>query len=153
MTDDLDTILRRVAAGEITPEAAEPLVAAAMRGGASGGPESTGPGGPRDPGETAPQHIRPRSGSSGAPDDSAADRNLRSTETARRAVRLQVVENGRPVVNLRMPMSWAGLAGNVLPGLSPTQADRIRDAIRSGEIGTLLEVRDEDGDGVIISTE
>jgi hypothetical protein len=49
-------------------------------------------------------------------------------------------------------MSWASLA-NVVPGLSRLQSDRIRDAIRSGSVGPILEVQDEDGDGVIISTE
>lgn len=63
------------------------------------------------------------------------------------------MEGGRAVVNLRIPMSLAGLAGSVLPGLSNDHAERLRDAIRSGTVGRILEVQDEDGDGVIISTE
>jgi hypothetical protein len=50
-------------------------------------------------------------------------------------------------------MSWAALAGSVVPGLSNENADRLREAIRSGTVGRILEVLDEDGDGVIISTE
>jgi len=75
-----------------------------------------------------------------------------SDSPVRRTVRLEVLENGRTVTTLRIPMSWASLA-NVVPGLSRLQTDRIRDAIRSGSVGPILEVQDEDGDGVIISTE
>jgi hypothetical protein len=117
MPDDLETLLRRVAAGEVSAEEAEPLVEAATAG--------------------PPPPTEPRSTPSGA----------------RRIVRLQVMEGGRPVVNLRIPMAWAGLAGSVLPGITGTHADRLRAAIRAGTVGRILEVQDEDGDGVIISTE
>jgi hypothetical protein len=40
-----------------------------------------------------------------------------------------------------------------VPGLSGSQSERIREALRSGEVGPILEVVDERGDGVIISTE
>ncbi len=147
MPEELDSILRRVASGELTPEEAEPLVAAATAarrtapqgepGTRSGsGPSSAGSeraGGPRGPWS---------SWSQAGPGD-----------PPRRTVRLQVFEGGRVVVNLRIPMSWAGLAGSVLPGLSVANAERIREAIRSGEVGTILEVHDEDGGGVVISTE
>jgi hypothetical protein len=117
MPDELESILRRVASGELTPEQAEPLVAAV-----AGSSPRTAPPPPAAP-------------------------------AAQRSVRLQVLEDGRAVVNLRIPMSLASLAGNVVPGLSGPQAERIREAIRSGIVGTILDVRDEDGDGVIISTE
>jgi hypothetical protein len=123
MTEELDAILRRVAAGELTPEDAEPLVEAA-----------TGKTSGRD--HDAPAEAEP----------------AKADQPVRRTVRLEVLENGRAVTTLRIPMSWASLA-NVVPGLSRLQSDRIREAIRSGSVGPILEVQDEDGDGVIISTE
>ena len=63
------------------------------------------------------------------------------------------MEGGRPVIHMRLPTAWASLASSALPGLTGTHAERIREAIRGGEIGPILDVTDEDGDGVIISTE
>ena len=57
------------------------------------------------------------------------------------------------MVDLRIPIGLAGLAGAVVPGLSGPQAERIRDALRTGRVGPVLEVVDEHGDGVVISTE
>jgi hypothetical protein len=141
MPEELDSILRRVASGELSPEDAEPLVEAAT-GKAGQRVPAADPSGAEKPG-------RPF-GWSG---DSPADAEPAQPEgQVRRTVRLEVLENGRTVTTLRIPMSWASLA-NVVPGLSRLQTDRIRDAIRSGSVGPILEVQDEDGDGVIISTE
>lgn len=86
-----------------------------------------------------------------------AMREPASTEPAgtgpRRAVRLQVTERGRTVVDLRIPMSIASMAGSVVPGLASAQMERLGDAIRGGEVGPILEIQDERGDGVVISTE
>lgn len=123
MTEDLEIILARVAAGEITAEEAEPLVAAAVDG--------------------AP----------GPADGSAAPAALDPGTRPQRNVRLQVTERGRAMVDLRIPIGLAGLAGAVVPGLSGPQAERIRDALRTGRVGPVLEVVDEHGDGVVISTE
>ena len=57
------------------------------------------------------------------------------------------------MVDLRIPIGLAGLAGAVVPGLSGPQAERIRDALRTGRVGPVLEVLDDHGDGVVISTE
>jgi hypothetical protein len=127
MPDDLDAILQQVAAGDLSPEMAEQLIDALHR--------------------HHPQSPRPPSA---PPPPPAADP---PAERTRRVVRLQVTEGGRSVVNLQVPMTWAALAGSVLPGLSNENADRLRDAIRSGTVGRILEIQDEDGDGVIISTE
>jgi hypothetical protein len=124
VTEDLETILARVASGELSPEEAEPLVAAAAPAG-------------EPPAASAPE-ARPLAAPAGP---------------ARRAVRLVVMEHGRQVVNLRIPLSIASLAGAVVPGLSTAQSERLRDALRSGEVGPILEIRDEDGGGVVISTE
>ena len=126
MPDELDAILEKVAAGELSPDAAEQLIDALQRHPrAASTPPSSAPPPSQDP----------------------------PAERSRRVVRLQVTEGGRSVVNLQVPMSLAALAGSVLPGLSNENADRLREAIRAGTVGRILEVQDEDGDGVIISTE
>lgn len=132
MTEDLDTILARVAAGEMTAEEAEPLVAGAV---AAAEADQVPPGGGEEsaePAEPTPAPPAPR---------------------PQRTVRLQVTERGRAMVDLRIPVGLAGLAGALVPGLSGSQSDRIRDALRSGRVGPVLEVLDQHGDGVIISTE
>jgi hypothetical protein len=141
MAEELDAILHRVASGELTPEAAEPLVeaATAKAGKRAADSEPVPPAAAEEP--------------FGQPGDAFAEAEPAGAGgQARRTVRLEVLENGRTVTTLRIPMSWASLA-NVVPGLSRLQGDRIREAIRSGSVGPILEVQDEDGDGVIISTE
>jgi hypothetical protein len=146
MTDNLEGILRRVASGELSVEEAEPLIAAA-----SGEPGTLDSGPVRKTGRFGwPRFSGPGGDASAASSDESSPPGAIG---ARRVVRLQVMEGGRSVVNLRIPMSLAGLAGSVLPGLSNEHADRLREAIRSGTVGRILEVQDEDGDGVIISTE
>ena len=126
MPEDLESILRRVASGELSPADAEPLVAAS----------------------TARHHETGPSRPTAEPDRE----ELRPAGTQRR-VTLKVMEGGRPVIHMRLPTAWASLAGSALPGLSGTHAERIREAIRGGETGPILDITDEDGDGVIISTE
>jgi hypothetical protein len=70
---------------------------------------------------------------------------------APRHLRVEVVENGRRVVNLRVPVNIAGWASNFLPGLSDQDSDRIRGAIASGTRGTILDIGDEDGRVLIVS--
>ena len=133
MDDELTRVLRMVADGELSPEEAEPLVA---RLSSADAPRDTQP--PRDPGPGP----RP-----------AEEPARRGADRADRQLRLQVVEGGRSVVNLRVPLSLAGMAGSLVPGLSGAHGERIREAIRTGTVGRIIEVQDEDGDGVIISTE
>lgn len=127
MDDTLDAILRQVASGELSPDVAEPIVAALT--------EPTGVVG--DPPQAAPGGLPP-----------SADPG----RSERRAVRVQVQEAGKTVVNLRIPMSWAGLA-SLVPGLSSAQVQRVSDALRAGERGPIVDIRDADGGGVVISTE
>lgn len=70
---------------------------------------------------------------------------------APRHLRVEVVENGRRVVNLRVPVNIAGWASSFLPGLSDQDSDRIRGAIASGTRGTILDIGDEDGRVLIVS--
>lgn len=124
MDDPLDAILRRVAAGELSPEDAEPLITALA------GPARA------DEAHRASEPTSPSTRVTGGG----------------RAVRVQVTEGGRAVVNLRIPMSWTGLT-SLVPGLSGEQVRRVTEALRNGEHGRILEIQDLDGDGVVISTE
>ena len=159
MTDELEGILRRVASGELSVEEAESLIAAASADPhaptAAPAQKTVRFGWPRPPAAPPPPPQRPRFPDpvAGATAPSGEASIAPGATGPRRAIRLQVMEGGRSVVNLRIPMSLAGLAGTVLPGLSNEHADRLREAIRSGTVGRILEVQDEDGDGVIISTE
>jgi hypothetical protein len=125
MADPLHDILRQVAAGDLSPEDAEPIIAALS---------GTRPGPAQDP--------------MPASDPSTADASRR----VERAVRVRVQEGGRTVVNLRIPMSWTGLT-SLVPGLSSDQVLRVSEALRNGERGPILDIQDADGDGVVISTE
>ncbi|MDQ3554379.1 MAG: hypothetical protein M3395_08220 [Chloroflexota bacterium] len=137
MTEDLEIILARVAAGEITAEEAEPLVAAAVDG--TSYPVDGAPG--------------PAAGAPAPAEGSAPAAALDPGTRPRRNVRLRVTERGRAMVDLRIPIGLAELAGAVVPGLSGPQAERIREALRTGRVGPVLEVLDKHGDGVVISTE
>jgi hypothetical protein len=150
MTDELDWILARVASGELTPEDAEPLVAAVMSGrpGVGGSVDADAPTRTWEAVSPPPAPpSRPETGAGPTPAVAAAAR------TATRAVRIQVTDGGRAVVNLRVPMSLASLAGSVIPGLSDAQVGRLQQALRDGEIGTIVDVRDDQGSGVLIATE
>jgi hypothetical protein len=70
-----------------------------------------------------------------------------------RQLRIRVSERGRQVVNLRIPLTFADTALRMVPGLSVEQGDRIRAAIAGKTMGPILDVEDEDGDGVVISME
>ena len=124
MDETLDDVLRRVASGELSPADAEPLIAALD--------------------ESRPSTSPPPAG---APDATSLPR-----DQSGRAVRVQVTERGRIIVNLRIPMSWTGLA-SLVPGLSGAELDQVTAALRKGERGRILDLQDADGDGVIISTE
>jgi hypothetical protein len=70
-----------------------------------------------------------------------------------RHVRVEVTERGRSVVNLRVPLALGQAAVSYVPGLNADAAARVRDALAGGITGPILEVRDEDGDGVRIVLE
>ncbi len=121
---DLDTILRLVAEGHLSPDEAAPLIDAL-----SGRPAAMDASSPRADAATAPRAAQAQH------------------------VRIKVSEKGRQVVNLRIPLAFADMAARMVPGLSGDQADRIRAAIDSGAMGPILDVEDEDGDAVLISME
>jgi hypothetical protein len=134
MADPLDEVLRLVAEGHLTAEEAAPVIDAL---------QATGAGwsalGDADLGE-APLDDEPAraGGSAGRP----------------RALRVEVSEAGRKVVNLRVPLSLGALALDRIPGLSPDNLSRIRQALDEGLTGPILVVDDDgEGDGVRIVLE
>jgi polyhydroxyalkanoate synthesis regulator phasin len=152
MPDELEAILRLVADGRLTPEEAAPIIDALTRAERA----------ERDP---FPPDVSQRLDR----EASRLDRHLRRAErrmhraVARagerideaggRQLRIQVKERGRQRVNLRIPIGFVDTAIGFVPGLGGEQADRIRDAVRTGEIGPIIDVEDPDGDGVLISVE
>ena len=123
MSDELEALLRLVAEGRLTPEEAAPLVAALTE--RSAPPPSSA--------------VVPASG--------------RVLEAGPRQLRIRVEERGRTVVNLRVPLSVAETALNMVPGLAGQQAARVRAALEGGTIGPIIDVEDPDGDAVLISLE
>jgi hypothetical protein len=69
-----------------------------------------------------------------------------SPGTSSRAVRIEVTEGGRNVVNLRVPLALGRMAIDNVPGLSTDNVARIREALDQGMTGPILVV-DEGGDG------
>jgi hypothetical protein len=150
MPDELETILRLVADGRLSPEEAAPIIDALTRA------ERQEP--ERREDERASRHA------------TRLDRHLQRAQRridrafARagalmdeagggRQLRIQVKERGRQRVNLRIPIGFVESAIGFVPGIGGDQADRIRDAVRSGEVGPIIDVEDPDGDGVLISVE
>lgn len=129
MADGLELILRLVAEGRLSAEEAAPIVAALQdeRGGEQGA--STTEAG-RAEGADAPRAPR-----------------------MARQVRIEVADHGRPVVNLRVPMALSQAALDLVPSLARDNASRLRQALERGTVGPILDVRDEDGDGVRIVLE
>jgi len=122
-----DRVLRLVAEGRLTVEEAGPILDA-LDGTADAADETAD--------ETAAHQDRP-----GQPAGAPA-----------RALRVEVTEAGRTVINLRIPLSLGRAAISQVPGISEATSDRIREAVAAGIKGSIVEV-DEGGDGVRISIE
>lgn len=148
MPEELETILRLVADGRLTPEEAAPIIAALTRA-------------ERAPTETTHRHERVGRVASAR----AAVDDLRSSlrdELAGlsgasggggRHLRIRVTEHGRQVVNLRIPIGFVDAALRFVPGLAGDQSQRIRDAVHAGATGPILDVEEPDGNGVLISVD
>jgi hypothetical protein len=130
MPDDaLESVLRLVAEGRLTAEEAGPILdALEARTNASANQDAD------------------------AAADAASDADARQRGTGR-AIRLEVTENGRKVVNLRVPLALGRAALNRVPGLSEATTDRIREAIEAGITGPIVHVDEGSGDGVRIVIE
>jgi hypothetical protein len=143
MPDPLDDVLRLVAEGRLSPDEAAPIIDAlasalgaadrartageAARSSACGGGEAARGGGRASREGSAPA-------SPGPP----------------RRLRVQVRDGGRTVVELQLPGVLAELAG-AMPGIPAAYADRVREAIRAGLRGPIIDVNDDDGSGVTIT--
>ena len=152
--DPLEQVLRLVAEGRLTADEAAPILAAldergqAGVGGRQAPPRQSPPGQSPpwqdpagDPG-AGPQPDAPPSGTDGFPEGRGAS-----------VLRIEVRDRGRQVVNLRLPIAAGRFALDRVPGLSGDQVTRVREALRSGATGTLLEVDDDAGGGVRIALE
>ena len=134
MSEELETVLRLVADGRLTPEEAAPIITALTRA------------------EAAPSTAAGRQASAfAAGGESAASGSARGG--SRRQLRIRVTERGRQVVNLRIPIGFVDTALQFVPGLAGDQSERIRDAVRAGTMGPILDVEEADGSGVLISVE
>jgi hypothetical protein len=122
--DALESILRLVAQGRLSAEEAGPILDA----------------------------LESRSSSATQDADAAVDADARQRGPGR-AIRLEVTENGRKVVNLRVPLALGRAALNRVPGLSEATTDRIREAIEAGITGPIVHVDEGSGDGVRIVIE
>jgi hypothetical protein len=129
MSGELEALLRLVSEGRISAEEAAPIVAAL---------EDKARRDARD----AEDRAGGRSGQRGAAQQALSGRRIS----------VFVAENGRPVVNLQIPLAAAGFAIDQVPGLSPDHRSRIVEAIQKGITGPILEVSDH-GDEVRIVIE
>ena len=113
--DPLADVLQLVADGRLTAEDAGPILAALEESGLTG--------------SAAPADVPPGpSPGSGSP----------------RSLRIEVRDNGRNVVNLRLPIAVGRFALDRVPGLSGDQVDRVREAMNNGFRGPVLVVDDGD---------
>jgi hypothetical protein len=132
MTDALDQVLRLVADGRLTAEQAAPILDALSAA------DQDGPIDEERPDER--REIEPAAGSS-------PERGGAAT-----AIRIEITEGGRRVVNLRVPLSLGRMALDRIPGLSGANVDLVRQALSEGRSGTLVDIDEEDG-GVRIGLE
>lgn len=124
MSDPLATILQLVADGRLSAEEAGPIIDAL------------------DDREAAAAAAGPTGDPASSPADGPA-----------RAIRVEVTEGGRRIVNLRVPLSLGQAALARIPGLSEATADRIREAIQAGIRGPVVAVDEGAGDGVRVVIE
>jgi hypothetical protein len=122
MPDPIDQVLKLVAEGRLSAEEAGPILDALQ----------------------AADHVGDE-----LSDDAATPAGPTSGTTpgaTPRALRIEVSEGGRRVVNLRVPLAIGRMAIDHVPGLSSDNIVRIREALDQGMTGPILVV-DEGGDG------
>ena len=172
--DPLETVLRLVADGRLTAEEASPILEALeagrvptsssgpSSGGAATAAGSSGSGFPPGSG-TAPRRGTgpgfapgPGFGPGFAPGGPGPSVGLGTGDAGSvgsgRSVRIEVREDGRSVVNLRLPLAIGRFAIARIPGLSADQVERVRAALNSGMTGPVLVV-DDGEDSVRIAIE
>ncbi len=128
MPDDaLEAVLRLVADGRLSAEEAGPIIDALEA---------------RQPSPDPSADPDPVRGSAAPPAGGPG-----------RALRVEVTEAGRQVVNLRVPLALGRAALQRIPGLSDVTSERVREAIDNGLTGPVVAVDDHDGGGVRILIE
>lgn len=128
MSDEITTVLRLVSEGKLSPEEAAPIVEALGR-----------PAAPPLPPD-APAFPFPGPGSPPGP-------------ARGRRVRIQVTDNGRKVVDVRVPLAFAAMAARTVPGIPDSYAALIEHAVDTDQVGPIVDAEDEDGNAVLISVE
>lgn len=135
MNAALERVLQLVAEGRLTADEAAPILdALEERGDASDG-----------------LGIRGGDGPGGGAGDGREP--LATGRRQARSARIEVFERGKRVVNLRIPISLGRFALARVPGLSAERIDEVGEAIAGGQLGPILDVEDDDGDGVRIVVE
>jgi hypothetical protein len=138
MTDPLDDVLRLVAEGRLTADEAAPVIDALEARGEMDGD------GPTD--DETPGAVDGAGAPTGDPASAAGEKA--------RALRIEVSESGRRVVNLRIPLALGRMAIDNVPGLSGDNIARIREALDRGLTGPIVVVdQGPGGDGVRIVLE
>ena len=127
MPGELEALLKLVSEGRLSAEEAAPIAAALEEKARLDARQSAGR---REGGAPADAPFRTGSGESA------------QAALAGRRIRVFVAEDGRPVVNLQIPLAAAGFAIDQGPGLSPDHRSRIVEAVQSGMTGPFLEVSD-----------
>jgi hypothetical protein len=149
MSEELETVLRLVSDGTLTPEQAAPIIEALTR--AKQPPEADGL---HDRIERSMARAHRHAERAHERFERAVERDQDPAAAARgRQLRIRVTEHGRQVVNLRIPIGFIDTALRFVPGIGGDQGERIRDAVRAGAIGPIVDVEDPDGGGVLISLE
>jgi polyhydroxyalkanoate synthesis regulator phasin len=147
VSEELETVLRLVADGTLTPEQAAPIIEALTRA------ETAEPAEGRL-GERISRRLERAHRRAQRAHERFEEARARAAEVGRgHQLRIRVTEHGRQVVNLRIPVGFVDAALNFLPGIGGDQSDRIRDAVRAGATGPIIDVEDPDGDGVLITIE
>ena len=133
-----EDILRLVADGRLTAEEAAPILDA-LSAAAKATSQATS--------QAAAAGAALRMGS-------VADGGSGSAQTGSpRFARIEVRDGGKRVVDLRIPISLGRFALGRVPGLSAQHVADVERAVASGDRGPILDVQDEDGDGVRIVLE
>lgn len=165
MAEELEAVLRLVAEGRLTPEEAAPIIEALSRAERSPHDDGFGAGFDRafDRGFDRLDRLGERIDRKVSRRIERAQRRAEAVRarfaeagaaSGGRQLRIKVTERGRQVVNLRIPIGFVETALTFVPGLGGDQAQRIRDAVRAGAVGPILDVEDADGQGgVLISVE
>jgi hypothetical protein len=149
MSDPLERVLKLVAEGRLTAEEAAPILDALdsrTRESASAAPgearSARGAGADTGAGFAAGMAT----GLAGGTTDTNGGKPARWA-------RIEVREHGKRVVDLRIPISLGRFALGRVPGLSKEHIADVEDAVSSGTRGPILDIEDDDGDGVRIVLE